>query len=256
MRRVRRWAINDRHGALMGLWAQIIRDPTGISEAYQKNWLAQIGDERSHYDRVRARFNAHHRPEDLLYLLARCVKAAIRYNSRGEFNNSPDNRRLGAHPATMRKHIEGASALLKGKCALSSVDYREVLQAVRPGDVVYMDPPYQGVVNTHNHRYRHGTSFEEFVAALEGLLRRGIPFIVSYDGRTGTKRFGRPLPASLGLKHVEVAAGRSTQATLLGKADVTFESLYLSPEIAVEDRLLLHGVRDSQAAASLFAESA
>ena len=243
LRRVKRWAINDLHRPLMGLWAEIINGPEGLCENYTRIWKAQLGDERAHYNRVRDRFNKHHRPEDFLYLLARCVKAAIRYNSRGEFNNSPDNRRLGAVPDTMRRHIFGASALFKGKCSLSSVDYREVLKSAKPGDLVYMDPPYQGVVDTHNHRYRHAISFEEFVTALEGLRRKAIPFIVSYDGRTGTKRFGRPLPAALGLTHVEIPAGRSTQATLLGRDDSTFESLYLSPEIQVDEHQLRHGRR-------------
>jgi DNA adenine methylase len=136
------------------------------------------------------------------------------------------------------------------------MDYREVLESAKPGDLVYMDPPYQGVVDTHNHRYRHGIAFEDFVAALDGLRRKDIAFIVSYDGRTGTKRYGRALPASLGLTHVEIPAGRSTQATLLGRDDSTFESLYLSPEIIVGDRHLRHGPRANSATASLFAESA
>ncbi|MFN7021513.1 MAG: DNA adenine methylase [Phycisphaerales bacterium] len=255
MRRVKRWTINDLHRPLIDLWTEIVRNPDDISDKYEKIWKAQLGDQREHYDRVRDRFNKHHRPEDFLYLLARCVKAAIRYNSRGEFNNSPDNRRLGAVPDTMRRHIVGASALLKGKASLSSLDYREVLESAKPGDLVYMDPPYQGVVDTHNHRYRHGISFEEFVSALDGLRSKGIAFIVSYDGRTGTKRYGRPLPASLGLTHVEIPAGRSTQATLLGRDDSTFESLYLSPEIIADEAHLRHGPRGANAAASLFAES-
>jgi DNA adenine methylase len=253
MRRVKRWVINDRHQPLIDLWSQIISHPDEISDKYEEIWKAQLDDKRAYYDRVRDRFNAHHRPEDFLYLLARCVKAAIRYNSRGEFNNSPDNRRLGVVPNTMRRHILGASALLKGKCALSAVDYRQVLESARPGDLVYMDPPYQGVVDTHNHRYRHGIGYEEFVAALEALRRKSIAFIVSYDGRTGAKRYGRPLPASLGLTHVEIPAGRSTQATLLGRDDSTFESLYLSPEIRVAEAHLRYGPQ-AQVAAGLFAE--
>ncbi len=253
-KRVKRWTINDLHRPLIDLWTEIVRHPDEISDKYESIWNAQIGDERAHYDRVRVRFNAEHRPEDFLYLLARCVKAAIRYNSRGEFNNSPDNRRLGAVPKTMRRHITGASALLKGKCSLSSVDYREVLESAKPGDLVYMDPPYQGVVDTHNHRYRHGISFDEFVAALDGLRRKGIAFIVSYDGRTGGKRYGRPLPESLGLVHVEVLAGRSTQATLLGRDDSTFESLYLSPKIKVAEKELRNGPRAAAAVTPLFEE--
>ncbi|MFN0132005.1 MAG: DNA adenine methylase [Phycisphaerales bacterium] len=256
MRRVKRWVINDLHTPLMDLWREIVDRPDEISDGYEMIWRAQLGDERAHYDRVRDRFNKSHRPEDFLYLLARCVKAAIRYNSRGEFNNSPDNRRLGAVPDTMRRHILGASALLKNKSALSSVDYREVLESAKPGDLVYMDPPYQGVVDTHNHRYRHGISFDQFVSALDSLRCRGIAFIVSYDGRTGTKRFGRPLPPSLGLTHVEIPAGRSTQATLLGREDSTFESLYLSPQIVADETHLRHGPRGASVGASLFAESA
>lgn len=252
LRRVKRWTINDLHGPLMDLWTEIIQRPDEISDGYENIWKTQIGDERAHYDRVRDRFNKQHRPEDFLYLLARCVKAAIRYNSRGEFNNSPDNRRLGATPDTMRRHIVRASALLQGNSSLSSTDYREVLESAKPGDLVYMDPPYQGVVDTHNHRYRHGIAFDEFVAALDGLRRKSIAFIVSYDGRTGTKRFGRPLPSGLGLMHVEIPAGRSTQATLLGRDESTFESLYLSPEIVVDEQHLRHGPRAQIDFAPLF----
>ncbi len=36
------------------------------------------------------------------------------------------------------------------------------------------------------------------------------------------------MPDSLRLKRIELEAGRSSQATLLGKKDVTYESLYLS----------------------------
>jgi DNA adenine methylase len=253
MRRVNRWTINDLHKPLVDLWTEIIERPDEICDGYEKIWKAQIGDERAHYDRVRNRFNKQHRPEDFLYLLARCVKAAIRYNSRGEFNNSPDNRRLGAVPDTMRRHVMGASSLLKYRSKLCSTDYRQVLDEAAPGDLVYMDPPYQGVVDTHNHRYRHGIAFDAFVAALDGLRRKRIAFIVSYDGRTGTKRFGRPLPPGLGLTHVEIPAGRSTQATLLGRDDSTFESLYLSPEIVVGEAHLRHGPNAPQDAALLFA---
>jgi DNA adenine methylase len=42
----------------------------------------------------------------------------------------------------------------------------------------------------------------------------------------------------LGLHLVELDAGRSSQATLLGRAEVTVESLYLSPALA--ERLSTH----------------
>lgn len=228
LRRAPRFVLNDINAPLMDLWRAILESPDELIAGYRRLWTQQLGDERAFYDRVRARFNRHQRPEHFLYLLARCVKAAIRYNSRGQFNNSPDNRRRGAHPDTMAWHVHRAAELLRGRTALLTRDYREVLADARPTDAVYLDPPYQGVCRTHNHRYVRGVDFREFVEALEALAARGVPFIVSYDGRTGDKVHGRRLPDSLQLVHLEVAAGRSTTATLLGRAAHTYESLYLS----------------------------
>lgn len=57
---------------------------------------------------------------------------------------------------------------------------------------------------------------------------------MSYDGRTGSKTYGKPLPKRLELVHIEVHAERSTQATLLGRESDTYESLYLSPALVRE----------------------
>ena len=160
------------------------------------------------------------------------MKAAVRYNGKGEFNNSPDNRRLGMHPETMRANLSETSALFRNRVELTCADYRDVLAKARRTDVVYMDPPYQGVCATRDNRYCGAVEFDEFADALAELNRKGVPFIVSYDGRTGDKIYGRRLPDELNLIHYEVSAGRSTQATLLGRSHETVESLYLSPGLA------------------------
>jgi DNA adenine methylase len=231
-RRVKSVHINDLNQALMRLWRAIVYHPETIAAQYRRLWREQIDTERQFYDSVRDRFNQTGEPGDFLYLLARCVKASIRYNAYGQFNQSPDNRRRGMNPDTMEWHIYRASRLLKGRVRISAQDYGQVLDSVSPTDVVYMDPPYQGVCGNKDPRYLDGVAFDEFATALERLNDRGISYIVSYDGRTGTKTFGRKLPASLRLEHVEVSAGRSTQATLLGRDDITYESLYISPALA------------------------
>ncbi len=48
------------------------------------------------------------------------------------------------------------------------------------------------------------------------------------------RSYGKPLPAKLHLTLVEIEAGRSSQATLLGRDEMTVESLYLSPALAEE----------------------
>ncbi|MBI4760164.1 MAG: Dam family site-specific DNA-(adenine-N6)-methyltransferase [Chloroflexota bacterium] len=223
-----RFHLNDINQPLIALLGEIINNPDKISAQYETLWTEQQGNERKYYDIVRDNFNATKRPDYLLYLLARCVKASVRYNTNGEFNQSPDNRRLGRHPRQMRDDIFAVSKLLKNKTTLTSVDYKEVLKKATSKDLVYLDPPYQGVCATGDPRYFSGIDFDEFIHELEKLNERNVPFILSYDGRTGKKSYGQNLPPSLGMYRLEIEAGRSTQATLLGRDDVTVESVYLS----------------------------
>jgi len=223
--------INDVNQPLIALWNEIINHPKKISGQYKHLWLKQQGDERKFYDFVRDEFNKTKQPDYLLYLLARCVKASVRYNANGDFNQSPDNRRLGRNPQQMTDDILSVSKLLFEKTTTSSADYKEVLSLAKSTDLVYMDPPYQGVCATGDPRYFSGIDFDEFMQELKQLNKRNVPFILSYDGRTGKKSYGQSLPEELGVYRLEIDAGRSTQATLLGRDDVTFESVYLSKNL-------------------------
>lgn len=223
--------LSDANEPLMRLWNRIIDNPYDLISTYKRLWNDQGGDERQYYDYIRGEFNKSHDPDYLFYLLARCVKASVRYNANGEFNQSPDNRRRGAKPETVAKHILGASRLLHGVTMVRDGDFRKAIISASPTDVIYMDPPYQGVCGRRDNRYFEGLPFEEFVKTLEDMNRRHLSFIVSYDGRTGDKIYGNTLPCDLNLKHLEVSAGVSSQATLLGRNMLTVESLYISPAL-------------------------
>ncbi len=233
-KRAKRFCINDLNKPLVDLWRAIINAPDKLSREYEGLWHEQLEDPRAFYREIRDKFNQTGRPDYFLYLLARCVKASVRYNANGEFNQSPDNRRRGATPATMRDQLLGASYLLKDKTSFSSKNYRDVVLDAAKADLVYMDPPYQGVCGNRDTRYLASVQFCEFVEVLKQLNERHIRYIVSYDGRTGRKIHGVRLPDHLHLTHMELAAGRSSQATLLGRKDATVEALYLSPALADE----------------------
>lgn len=79
--RADRFWLNDLNEPLMRLWDAIIHRPEQLAEAYENLWKEQQGREREYYDTIRAEFNRTHQPEYLLYLLARCVKASVRYNA-------------------------------------------------------------------------------------------------------------------------------------------------------------------------------
>jgi DNA adenine methylase len=231
------YLINDLNKPLAELLRLIVEFPIETASFYEGVWNEQHSDSIEHYYRIREDFNRTQDPRLFLYLLARCVKGSVRYNADGMFNQSPDKRRHGTQPKTMRTNIFGVSTLLKGKAEFSSLDYRNILVKAKTTDLVYMDPPYQGVCGERDSRYLSGIYHCDFVSALEMLNTKGIPYIVSYDGRRGDKIFGELLPASLDLTRVELEAGRSSQATLLGRNEVTYESLYISR--ALTDKLTL-----------------
>ncbi len=223
--------LNDINKPLMDLWNEILEKPNELVDKYEELWLKQHPNRKEFFFRIRDEFNKTHQPHHLLYLLARIVKGAVRYSSNGLFNQSADNRRSGMKPNTMRKNIFSVSKLLTGKTSIHSVDFREVANEAEAHDLVYMDPPYQGTSFTRDHRYFNGLTYDAFVEALSAMNDKNISYIISYDGITGLKTHGKPLPKFLSLKHLHIHAGRSSQATLLGNKDETVESLYLSPAL-------------------------
>src|SRR5713101_4597218 len=157
------FVINDFNRPLAELWRAIINSPDKLARQYETLWRTQHANRRRFYDQVRDEFNRTGKPDLLLYLLARCVKAAVRYNANGEFNQSPDNRRMGMLPVTMRENILATSALLRGRTECSSLDYKVVVAKATTPDLIYMDPPYQGVCGERAPRYLKAVLFDEFV---------------------------------------------------------------------------------------------
>lgn len=224
--------INDLNKPLLELLRAVIETPQEIIDSYTEVWNSQFiydGGSIDHYYKVREEFNSGDKsPANMLYLLARCVKGSVRYGSNGHFNQSPDKRRHGTSPKTLKSNVFAISYYLKNKTEFMSTDYREVLAKTNYGDIVYMDPPYQGVSNVRDNRYYSGIDYNDFVDAIDQLNKRNVDFLISYDGQCGDKQYGTDLPNELGLKKILLNAGISSQSTLLGKKEVTLESLYIS----------------------------
>ena len=230
--RADRYLLNDLNKPLVNILEESITNPQRLIDNYTKVWCEQLtfeGGSVEHFYKVREDFNKGNQcAANMLYLLARCVMGSVRYSSSGMFNQSPDKRRMGTNPKNLARNVYMISSLLKGKTEFMSNDYREVTKNAKSGDIVYMDPPYQGVCTSRDCRYFSGIDFNEFVDCVEDLNRRGIDFIISYDGTCGDKQYGQDLPAELGLKKVMLNAGLSSQSLLLGKKETTREALYLS----------------------------
>lgn len=228
----RRFIIADSLEAMVELIRAIIEAPQTTASRYGEIWHGQTASDTDYFNKVRDRFNSGRDPVDLLYVICRCVKNAVRFNSKGNFTQSVDRRRLGMRPERMSRAIEGISTLLKDRTEFRIGDWRQTTADARSSDFVYLDPPYLGTSIGRDKRYHQQLSAEDLVSGLQALLSESIRFALSYDGRTGDKTYGPPLPRELGLTHLQLHAGTSSQATLSGRPAQTVESLYLSPGLA------------------------
>lgn len=230
--RANEYIINDINEPLVNILRSAVETPHLLIENYKKVWDEQFVFPLGcieHYYKIRDDFNNGCKTaENMLYLLARCVKGAVRYGNNGHFNQSPDKRRNGTSPKNLKQNVEAVSYYLKDKVNFFALDYKIILDMAHKGDIVYMDPPYQGVSNVRDSRYYSGIEYNDFIDAIENLNQRGIDFIISYDGKCGDKSYGTDLPKELGLKKVLLNAGLSSQSLLLGKKETTFEALYIS----------------------------
>jgi len=248
----RSYVIGDALEPLTRLWQAIIDNPAMVAEQYEGLWLRERASPIHAYYEIRSEFNADRSPAKLLYLLARCVKNAVRFNPAGGFNQSPDKRRTGTRPETMRVELLGAHRVLAHRCEVVHSDFLPLFKAAREGDFFYLDPPYQGTSEGRDQRYISGVSRQQMIEALAVLNEKRIPFVLSYDGSCGKRNYGEPLRDAVA-RRILLDVGRSSQATLNGRDEVTIESLYVSNLIPAGHMGTTACLNDFAAQGSLFA---
>jgi DNA adenine methylase len=254
--RAKSYIINDLNEAITSILQTAVESPEQLYREYEVIWSEQFkypDGHVAHFYKIRDEYNnGDISPAKMLYLLARCVKGSVRYGSNGNFNQSPDKRRNGTNPKTLKRNIDAISYYLKGKSQFYALDYHEILEKSRQGDLIYMDPPYQGTSNVRDSRYISGIDFDEFVEAIDKLNAKNVDFIISYDGICGNRQYGKELPKELHLRKVLLNAGLSSQSTLLGRKETTFEALYISRGLQNNGVLIKDNVVEINTQYSLF----
>jgi DNA adenine methylase len=120
-----------------------------------------------------------HRAARFIYLNRCCFNGLYRTNSSGAFNVPYGGKGSGAIPKELRKH---ACALRSA--VLVSGDFEKVLARTKPGDFVYLDPPFT-VDSRRVFREYDASQFDfgsiwRLRVCLEELAANKVNFLVSY----------------------------------------------------------------------------
>lgn len=125
-----------------------------------------------------------------LYLNRFCFNGVYRTNRRGEFN-VPRGSRTGAAPQL--GELRQAAAMLR-RAEIRAVDFETTLDATRPGDFVYIDPPYFTRKSIKPGEYGYGSlgssgDMQRLADAVHRLSSRGVRYLLSYsDSRALLRR--------------------------------------------------------------------
>ncbi len=119
-----------------------------------------------------------------IFLNRQCFNGLYRTNRSGKFNVPYGGARSGEIPSGDRLRM--CSQLLS-RAELMAGDFGVVLEKIRPGDFVYLDPPYcvrsRRVFNEYDRTSFGQKELSRLRHWMERLDSQGIPFVVSYaDG--------------------------------------------------------------------------
>jgi DNA adenine methylase len=208
---------------LIDLWDAIQSDPESTLKAYTRRYQEVLNGESDYY-KIRKLFNTFKGPSAFLYLLRNSVNGLVRFNKKGEFNASkhitPDGQksRNGMTPTNMEKVFRQWQTYLESTTFLNQ-DYLETLRMVKPGDFVFLDPPYLGSKG----KIYSGEPFdyECLWKALDTLNELNIPWMLCFGSQD-------LVPLDLYKRRVDLTSG--VKSALKWNKKVSTESVYMNYE--------------------------
>ena len=215
---------SDINQDLINLWNMIKDNPSELCESYKTLWtelntISDIEEKKKYYYEIREKFNKFKNPEYFMFLSRTCTNGLIRFNSKGEFNTSLHFSRPGIEPTKLEKIINQWSELLnKNNVAFICQDYTNISPQL--GDLIYLDPPY---ANTRGMYYGQ-INYEQL---WDFLSKQQASYVLSFDGKTGSKDMTYEVPRSIYDKHEYVYNGISGFGKIHNKQEYVSESLYI-----------------------------
>lgn len=218
---------NDIYSPLIEIWDKVKNNPDYVVDRYKLDWMMLQENFPNHFYIVRDRFNKTFDGMDLLFLSRTAVNGIIRFNNKGEFNNSLHLSRRGMTPEKFEKIVFQWHERLKNT-HFFNLDFQEFLEETSKNDFVYLDPPY---ANSSN-RYIKNLDVDELFNVLDRLNSKDVKWALSFDGSRGNNDMRYSFPKELYKTSISINTGSSKVSQVLNseKVDV-LETLYVNYKI-------------------------
>ena len=225
--------VGDILEPLADLWDTLIKDPNKVIEWYSSNYnLMQNLGKKIAYEQIKANYNKHPNPKDLLFISRSCYGGVLRFRQTDGAISTP----CGVHDPVSPQSFSSRANLWHSRIKNVQVrhsDFECLFEEAKKGDVIYCDPPY---VHSQTILYgAHNFSLERLYAAIDRATQKGVFVLLSIDGtkKSGSTICDVKIPKHLFKRCVYVNCGRSMLRRFQLK-NKTLESELVS------DRLLLN----------------
>jgi DNA adenine methylase len=191
------------------------------------------------YYEIRNSFNATKNEYDFLFLTRTCVNGLIRYNDKGEFNNSFHITRPGINPGALSNIINQWRFIIKD-INFYNCDYRDIIEMAGKDDFFFLDPPYGGTKGRYT---KEKFDTHEFYMQLDKLNSTGTKWILTFDGNAGSRTYSYEVPREIYIHKETITTGLSPFTRMMNTGiDVVEESVYFNfnPEIPLTTKIRKH----------------
>jgi DNA adenine methylase len=196
--KVERIECSDICRPLIGIWKLAKKKPDVLLASYSRLWNRLRVKGRSYYQQVRRSFNRTDDPCELFFLLRTCRLGHGRFNKTGKFTTPFNLGRSGIEPTRLNPIVEDWHRKLNGiQISFQVRNYKTVES--RPGDLLYLDPPYQTTES-----YYGEIDYDHFF----GWVRSQCgDYLLSLNGFVGGIDRRLAVPQDLFNEHIQIDAG-------------------------------------------------
>jgi len=223
---------SDIFRPLIEIWETVKNNPEIVKGWYLERYNRMSnGEKKDVYEDIKASFNNSQNAADFLFLSRSCYGGVIRFRKYDGYMSTPCGIHNPITAESFNKRVDDWNKRIQNTNFYVD-DYRNILENVQKGDLVYCDPPY-----SHSQAIVYGAQdfkLEQLFKIIAECKKKGAYIALSIDGtkKSGNYICNLPIPNGLFEREIFIRTGRS----MLKRFQMNGKTL---EEEHVRERLLL-----------------